>query len=211
MASPPTTRGAYTAVAATLALLLAAVALVVSLTREPSTAERRATTPAAAKPAPDSLTGAEIDEHTLASVPRSASADDAARLGGKPPSAFLPSRRVEATGLVRLSAGDSKTLLRRPPFTVVARCASAAKGLNLALTARSSKSGSIVTVGGLPGKSFGGRESRRFISLTYGKSLWLGGQGVTFSAPGGPSIAGLASTGVKTLGSDCAASLTILG
>ena len=72
------------------------------------------------KVANDSLTGADVDESTLAQVPSAADAD---KLDGQDASAFVPSGRVRTTGYIVLAPGASRTLLSVNQIELTAVCA----------------------------------------------------------------------------------------
>jgi hypothetical protein len=217
LGAPPRTRTPLFQFAAVAALILAAAAFVVALTRDPKTTPSPAATTAQrpAPIAPDSLTGTQIDESKLGPVPRSEQADRAAdsrRLAGKPPSAFLGAQRMSASGLVRIATGDTKTIARKSPFTMSARCTTGARGAtNLLVTASSRRRGSVVAVAGRSLPAFGGGTSRNVMTLLSPKSVWASGQPFTLTAPSGDSLAGILSGGIKTFGSDCAASVVVIG
>ena len=222
MTAPQSTRGSFASLAAALALILAAAALVVALTRDPKPAPRAAPTPTngaangvdASQLAPDSLTGAQIDESKLGKVPQSGRSDtaaDARRLGGKGAAAFVPAERVAGGRLRRASAGETVTVLRKPPFSVAMRCARSRGSLNMVVTAKSAQTGSLMAIGGRSLQAFGGGTGRDFMTLTTSRAVWVGGSPFTLTAPSGASIAGMVSAGVKSFGADCAASVVALG
>jgi hypothetical protein len=221
--APQSTRGSFASLAAALALILAAAALVVALTREPKAEPVQAVERAAAIPpgsidasrlAPDTLTGAQIEEGRLGPVPRSHRADsaaDARRLGGKPASAYLPAARVSSR-VVRASAGETKTVMKRPPFTVTMSCIQKPRNaLNVVMTASADRRSSIVAVAGRSLPAFGDGVKREFTTITSPKAVWISGQPFTLTAPSGPPIAGIFSAGVKSFGGDCAASVVAIG
>jgi len=78
----------------------------------------------------NTLTGTEINESKLATVPSAANAnvaDNAQALGGKPASAFAPSDRVQVSGLVKLPTDNARhDVLTRGPLTIWATCKSSA-------------------------------------------------------------------------------------
>ena len=217
MGAPPRTRPPLFQFAAVAALVVAVAAFVVAVTRDPKPTRvtGAATPPRPAPIAPDSLTGAQIDESKLGIVPRSTQADrasEARRLGGKPPSAFAPAGRIGSAGLVRLGTGQTKTLLKRTPFTIAARCSTGAKGgTSVLVTARSKRAGSVVAVAGRALPAFGGATSRDFMTLLSPKPVWASGQPFTLTAPSGQSLAGILSGGIKSFGADCAASVVVVG
>ena len=217
MGAPPRTRAPLFHFAAVVAVILAAAAFVVALTRDPEVSRAPAVTaaPRQAPIAPDSLTGAQIDESKLGRVPHSLLADRAAnsrRLDGKTPSAFLGADRMTASGLVRLDTGQTKTVVKKAPFTISARCTTGAKGAtNLLVTAGSKRRGSVVAVAGRALPAFGGGSTRAFMRLLSPKYVWASGQPFTLTAPSGETLAGILSGGVKAFGADCAASVTALG
>ena len=82
------------------------------------------------KLAKNTLTGAEINESKLATVPSASQASvagDAQTLGGQPPGAFTPSSRVQLSGLSRIPTdGLRHDVLTRAPVTFWATCTSSA-------------------------------------------------------------------------------------
>lgn len=223
MGAPEPARGSFASVAAGLALILAAAALVVALTREPKAptpSVARATVIApgsidASKIKPDTLTGAQIDESKLGPVPRSRLADvagDARRFAGRRPSDFVAAARVVSSRLARASTGETKTVLKKSPFTVTMTCAQKpGNAVNVLLTAHSDRGSSVVAVAGHTLPPFGGGTKRDFQSITLPKAVWLSGQPFTLTAPSGQSVAGILSLGVKSFGSDCAAGVVAVG
>jgi hypothetical protein len=83
--------------------------------------------------------------------------------------------------------------------------------VNVLLTASSARSSSVVAIAGRTLPSFGGGTKRDFQSITVSKGFWLSGQPFTLTAPSGQSVAGIVSLGVKSFGSDCAASVVAVG
>jgi hypothetical protein len=195
----------YAGVIATLALLLAAVALVAAITG----ADRKTETVTAQTPPPrpQNLTGAQIDESTLGPVPRARTASDAARLEGKRASAFVPAGRVRSSGLVKLSRGETKTVLRASPFVFRARCDEAGGKARVNLLARAPKD-SIVTIASKPAAAFKTTREAPLANIT-GAHVWISGQPLTATAPKGGSAAGLLSFGADIFGADCAVSIVL--
>jgi hypothetical protein len=67
----------------------------------------------------NSVTGKQIKESTLATVP---SATNARKLGGKPASAYARATTATASGLVKIPYGGTHTVFTRYPLTWVATC-----------------------------------------------------------------------------------------
>jgi hypothetical protein len=217
LGAPPRTRAPLFQFAAVAALILAAAAFVVALTRDSKPARLPPVTaaPRQAPIAPDSLTGVQVDESKLGPVPRSTQADRAAnarRLGGKGPSAFLPADRVAASGLIRVGTGETKTVVKQSPFTISARCSTGPKGAtSLLVTVSSRRRGSVAAVAGRSLPAFGGTTTRSVMTLLSPRYVWASGQPFTLTAASGESLAGILSGGIKAFGADCAASVTAVG
>jgi hypothetical protein len=98
----------------------------------------------------DTISGDDVKESSLGAVPNAA---NAAALGGKPSSAYLGSGALVRTGLIRLSRGQTKTVISSGPFTWRAGCSTDANhgGPRLVVTISTSEAGNFA--GGFDGNN----------------------------------------------------------
>jgi hypothetical protein len=92
----------------------------------------------------DTISGDDVKESSLGAVPNAALAANAAALGGKPSSAYLGSDKLVRT-VLRLSRGQTKTVISSGPFTWRASCSTDANhgGPRLVVTIATSEAGNF--------------------------------------------------------------------
>jgi hypothetical protein len=118
---------------------------------------------------------------------------------------------ADSGGIVKLQSGDSATVLRKGPFTLIASCGpdlhndAPPDSFHAAVVAQSDESGAIADFG--PGQA-AEIEGHELGPTSGGPAFeWRGGS-YFMATPGGDTAAGYAGAGVHALGADCVAFAT---
>ena len=110
------------------------------------------------------------------------------------------------SAVVRLSTGETKTVLQKGPFTLTARCADlGASGLQATTTFQSSEADTV-----FGSVTLAANASQAYISSSGTGESWNWGP-VHIAAPSGATWALFVSAGVHTFTSDCAVAATASG
>ena len=213
----------YANAAATLAVLLAGAALAVALTGDDEAAGPAATTGAAtvafaagaerAEQAERAKTAERADTAERAEsavfARRARVADRlVARLDRQLRAAVRGARGVRPAISVTAAPGQTKPLLRSPPFRFRLVCSQAPREqTRLVLTARSDEGDALFSLGGRAGQSVPEGQDKPVIELISARPLWSGGSAFSLQTAEGDAVHGVVSFGLDRLGGACAASM----
>lgn len=159
--------------------------------------------------AADTLTGANLLESSLATVP---SAANAATLDGKSATAFLAADRLVTTGFEELSIGETRTIARSGPFTWSAACADAAGDNELTVTLESTEADAFAasfdpTAGGGP---VGPGAPVTVFQASSPTPVYSIGFPATAVAPSGAAPIGLGFVAIDVAGADCGVKMMLM-
>jgi hypothetical protein len=157
----------------------------------------------------NALTAKDILESSLGTVP---SAADAAKLDGKAASDFVGADRLVTTPFVRLTVGQTKTILRRGPFTWSAQCSDAGGGqVRLAVTLESTEANSFSASFSSQGAAVGPGSPATVFDNQSSSPAYSIGFPATAIAPSGAETSGFGWVGIKVPGSDCGVKMNLVG
>ena len=156
--------------------------------------------------AADTLTGANLLESSLATVP------NAARLDGKSATAFLAADRLITTGFETLTIGQTRTIARSGPFTWSAACADAAGDSELTVTLESTEADAFAasfdpTTGGGP---VGPGAPVTVFQGSSPTPVYTIGFPATAVAPSGAAPIGLGFVAIDVAGADCGVKMMLM-
>jgi hypothetical protein len=142
------------------------------------------------------ITGQQVNLNKLGAVP------NAKKLGGQEPSAYFPSARVFAPGLIRAGLGQTVTIGVSGPFTLSLQCINAGGG---------ETEGQLIATSTEIGSHLDSTEPKTSEILASEKSAAAAmdtGVAQSLIAPSGASLQGTSDVGVNTLGASCVAEFT---
>jgi hypothetical protein len=155
--------------------------------------------------AADTLTGANLLESSLATVP------NAARLDGKSATAFLAADRLVTTGFEELSIGETRTIARSGPFTWSAACADNAGDNELTVTLESTEADAFAaSFDPVAGGPVGPGAPVNVFQASSPDPVYTIGFPATAVAPSGAAPIGLGFVAIDVAGADCAVKMMLM-